>query len=1395
MIILILLSIVYLGSTLESCSVKEEQIKAFFSTQETFEWNLKDIFSGSYLDYTLSAKQSYFSLKKPLHQEYAPKLLIEGISKIIAIQAWTEQSQNVWLNHFAFIEKSFNQLSLYYSEGLQGDFRPPYFNKKIMFSLNSDIQCLNLEYINGTSFLADCYNGMYNPIKNYFFIIDKSGAVRNMSNQNNDVQNIITKRITRIINFVDNKNNQMQLLFRSTPAYATGSELKYNSIIEIFDASSLLLFDTINRFVIGTLLEVDDPYEYKFSLIDFELFADGKLYILTAFDGIIILQLDQWFGLTLIGRIELLNDPREFNVGHFISSDGSIQEVIGVLFTNMQAEIYQNRIFQSSYQLDFTPIYTTLLKISQELLIIQNKGKTYLINIQTQDLIHKEVLEGIQGLLINQYLQELIYITQIDARRFTLSSGKLRFLSGDLTASKSILTITAQDQLNNSYSKLYPLSDLEFPDVYQDYPQITSFQIPVSGPNIQFNHSSQFISDVDVGAQNSIILNIKSGGSIIAESIYSKIPSAKSSQFVKLISLDDDDTRIAIIFQEAVTKNILTYICSTDEYNDGYVNLQCINYMKFSITIDLDNSNFQCYFQEENLYVLIVEDNYTVVMYSISQSDIQYQQQFAYYPAIQMFIKSINVVSNRLYVVINNQQLDIWNVKNKQYYSITEAQLRALGFIGSWKIQKIVGNSRYHPSILFIINNDNIIIADYHNELTIAKVLSYKESVIDVAIGKDSFFVVIHTISKTQILEYDFSNYCNIFQMKELPLYKYKIQNSLTMTANEDSGILYIAAYDPDNEDLSVILVYKPRQPLRDSLVRVLTPKRQTFYIFDTQIAAAGFKQFIFYQNDGVNHNMGWIDKISYYQIVPTYQTNQWVNKFRLNLTMWNLKFNPSVTLSQAIVLYQTKTQIKIYNNTQDVLIDKWKNSEIPINMTGTIVDYLIKCQQCGYRKNIDLVQPLRLYGQESGDLLNVVDQFVLQGQTNSDYRLVLISINNIQAIKVYNADNQFVKDIIISQSPNITCQRLQMNWIYILVTCVVNLQYQIATIQCTSYYTCGDQITFSPLQQNISYIPQFYFDEYNLVFINTFALNAKNNDTEIHWYTITFNNATYVSTFAFQKKISSVQQYNEHFVKVLVHTLYGGGGYRYLLVLTAEGKFRIYYYELSLLSTFVLSDMIIQSGGEINNQQFIDFIFVQNPTYSSYIATIDLLFSTQSLNYKFQLIYDSYNGKVTSFKYDYALSRYLNAQILPGLFIDPQLLQAAIPYRYQNQLVISVYQLPSNSVSDQRIVYSYGGVSQYHDFSNPNKVAFSIYKKVLVVGLTQNYLEKQFTLSFYQVDLRYIMQVDDQNGKLYEQEVALEMSNDLCSDSLLFNIQIISNEFQDQENNLNSNETKKRIQ
>ena len=46
-----------------------------------------------------------------------------------------------------------------------------------------------------------------------------------------------------------------------------------------------------------------------------------------------------------------------------MAEDGSLKEVIGVLFEN-KAEIYEDRMFKDNYNLDFIPTYTSLLKIS-----------------------------------------------------------------------------------------------------------------------------------------------------------------------------------------------------------------------------------------------------------------------------------------------------------------------------------------------------------------------------------------------------------------------------------------------------------------------------------------------------------------------------------------------------------------------------------------------------------------------------------------------------------------------------------------------------------------------------------------------------------------------------------------------------------------------------------------------------------------------------------------------------------------------------------------------------------------------------------------------------------------------------------------------------------------------
>lgn len=45
--------------------------------------------------------------------------------------------------------------------------------------------------------------------------------------------------------------------------------------------------------------------------------------------------------------------------------------------------------------------------------------------------------------------------------------------------------------------------------------------------------------------------------------------------------------------------------------------------------------------------------------------------------------------------------------------------------------------------MFFIANEDNVIVADYHAELTLIKTITLSKGTIDIAVGLESFFIVV----------------------------------------------------------------------------------------------------------------------------------------------------------------------------------------------------------------------------------------------------------------------------------------------------------------------------------------------------------------------------------------------------------------------------------------------------------------------------------------------------------------------------------------------------------------------------------------------------------------------------------------------------------------------------
>jgi hypothetical protein len=68
--------------------------------------------------------------------------------------------------------------------------------------------------------------------------------------------------------------------------------------------------------------------------------------------------------------------------------------------------------------------------------------------------------------------------------------------------------------------------------------------------------------------------------------------------------------------------------------------------------------------------------------------------------------------------------------------------MKSLGMAGNWSPVKTYGNHIHHASLLFIVNEDNVVVIDYHKEVTLIKEIYLGKGEIAVSIGKTSFAVI-----------------------------------------------------------------------------------------------------------------------------------------------------------------------------------------------------------------------------------------------------------------------------------------------------------------------------------------------------------------------------------------------------------------------------------------------------------------------------------------------------------------------------------------------------------------------------------------------------------------------------------------------------------------------------
>ncbi|CAK84004.1 unnamed protein product (macronuclear) [Paramecium tetraurelia] len=1385
---------------LQPCDTKLSTLKVFPSTGETLEWDLKDtFFEGAYLTYSLSPSQSLFQIQKPFAQLSSPKPHSETINRVTASRALTEKGQRVWMNHFVFIEVELDSIDLFYSEGAQGDnTNPPQFKQKISVSTGSSyLSCLGVDYLSKDKFILDCIDSQKLPFTNKFFVIDKNGNSKIHQNGNYNNYRVNTKRISQTIVFTNKLGHDHTFLFRSTPAYATQSTgLDVSSLLEVFYIDSEgtpRLQSVLDAPTLGVITEVSNPEKMSFSLIDFKVFPNGLVYILTARDGVYILEFLGNGEFGFIDRIVTSKDQAyEFDVDYLLQEDGTVKEVIAIMY-NDYIQIVEGKVPVNTYILEFTAAYPATLVISQQFLIIQQKGVTYLFSTEHEDFIHKEVIEGAKGYIINPYETELISITQVDSRRYSLTHGLLRFPSTSTTTSSlQSFTLVATDSFSTQCKvtinfkvfnaldyTVQPTEELQLPSLLYDIPAPFNVDPLASGPNLNY---LQLLSQKDATTVTAKIVQLQE---MLLESI--SLPNPSSVIYSDVLVLDAKDERYALLLQ-STNKTTTIYQCYIrDKFK---ARSECKQYQNFDVSTQLNMNNFIWWYQGFNIYHLVLDNDYSATIRVSGINGTSVVDSISYPAETLNKITAVTVLKDKFYFILGNKkQIDIRSTYSpfELEYSVTEVMLRYRGFTGSWNPQRIFGNRVHNSYLLFITNDDNVIVADYHAEFTIVKVITLSKGSIDVAVGLESFFIILKSATQNLIQEYDLQNLNSIHLMKTVPLYWYTIQTPLQTDFCSDTGVLFVRAYDSKSAQ-TVVLVYGPGKLLRDSLLKAIPLGSKIADGTSIMMSTAGSSQMVFYVNSGT------LQKVySYFDqpvltIQPNYDQSTYFSVYTIKFQINNYNDITPITYYQVINLINTQITIRIEQNVLDYRPLNATQTEQNIDLVsdwfdGQAVSLDIDCDQCdSYVKPIQTVQQM-----DSGSFngYHIIDAAPYKGQRT-------IYLANQQTLRVLIADSENKEEtsysISLSTTQSHSCDHIVAteDGVYIFATCQLNNQkvFHIAKCSTTGQLECHQFGTIQTID-GIFTVAQLAISGNYVFVLNSNPQRPRNYEGTLNVYkwTASSQQVTFDLQQIFDKAFFGNQ--SSYFSSFYIAP-FKVGITNYLKVLIVDAKQNLYSVDASISTFGVITwqtkytslnlyTFINQGQFVSSSSSFYQVLELSAPVYSSTEQSLKLrvLVTTDtSAHYGILLTFDAKSVStglpLTYQNVIYLLNQYSTWTALNKATVGND--YAIIAYTDNSQLLLASYLLPKEPILGVPLIKLVGGTQSKYGYPQVNDFLAYIPKNIgfprLYANIIRNVDINENLLQTYYLNPTYQLYVYNVGGDLNQQFVSLTLVNAFTQDT-----------------------------
>lgn len=133
---------------------------------------------------------------------------------------------------------------------------------------------------------------------------------------------------------------------------------------------------TLTKKDLAKLLKVEEA-NMKFSLMDFKIQPNGHVYILDAYNHIIILSINTAYDWVFVDWIQTpyAAISYAFDFNYRLRTNGGKDQHLVVVYKN-QMNVYKNNVQENGYTLPFTVTYGDKVFISQKFIVLVDADKT-----------------------------------------------------------------------------------------------------------------------------------------------------------------------------------------------------------------------------------------------------------------------------------------------------------------------------------------------------------------------------------------------------------------------------------------------------------------------------------------------------------------------------------------------------------------------------------------------------------------------------------------------------------------------------------------------------------------------------------------------------------------------------------------------------------------------------------------------------------------------------------------------------------------------------------------------------------------------------------------------------------------------------------------------------------